>query len=217
MRSDRGSSVVDPWHFGTDPDPPIRTTDLRIRIQILIIRQWLTKCQQIFFPKFLFEGNLHGRFKDKKTSKRWHKILEVNFFKNFFCLLMEGSDPNPGGPKHTEPTDPDPQHWEVLSNLSRRTVFEIISIYSRLGSGGCGDSCHLQVCSPLQGDWEVTYLVPSQDDLWNHLYIYSRLGSGGCGDSCHLQVCSPLQGDWEVTYSVPSKDHLWNHLYIFQA
>ncbi len=23
---------VDPWHFGTDPDPRIRTADLRIRI-----------------------------------------------------------------------------------------------------------------------------------------------------------------------------------------
>jgi hypothetical protein len=35
-------SVVDPWHFGTDPDPRIRTSDLRI----CFFRQWLTRWLQ---------------------------------------------------------------------------------------------------------------------------------------------------------------------------
>ncbi len=29
-------SVPDPWHFGMDPDPRIRTYDLRIRLRILL-------------------------------------------------------------------------------------------------------------------------------------------------------------------------------------
>jgi hypothetical protein len=47
-------SVVDPWHFCTDPDldPQIRITDLRIRI--LLFRQWLIKCQQVFFSLIYF-------------------------------------------------------------------------------------------------------------------------------------------------------------------
>ena len=28
------ASVVDPWHFDTDPDPPICTTDLQIRFPL---------------------------------------------------------------------------------------------------------------------------------------------------------------------------------------
>ncbi len=39
-----GSGSADPNHWLTDPDPRIRTTDLRIRI--LLFPQWLTRCQQ---------------------------------------------------------------------------------------------------------------------------------------------------------------------------
>jgi hypothetical protein len=48
-------SFVDPRHFGTDPDPGIRNTALRIRN--LLFCQCRTKCQQKikFFVKiFLF-------------------------------------------------------------------------------------------------------------------------------------------------------------------
>ncbi len=37
--TDYMNSAADPWHFGTDPDRRIRTTDLRIRI--LLFLQWL--------------------------------------------------------------------------------------------------------------------------------------------------------------------------------
>ncbi len=135
----------------------------------------------------------------KKLQKEVKNIKNQCFFACFACWWKD-----PGGLKRTDPTDPDPQHWEVLSNLSgrrqARTTFEIISIYSRPGSGGCGDSCYLQVCSPLQGAWGHTYLVPSKDDLWNHLYIYSRLGSGGCGDS------------WSPSSVFPSSGWLRSHL-----
>ncbi len=34
------TSVVEPWHFGTDPDPGIRTTDLPIRILLIFVSSW---------------------------------------------------------------------------------------------------------------------------------------------------------------------------------
>ncbi len=40
------SSVPDPLHFDTDPDPRIRTSDKRIRIWILLFRQWPSRRQQ---------------------------------------------------------------------------------------------------------------------------------------------------------------------------
>ncbi len=53
------SSVGDPWLFGTDPDPRIRTSDLLIRIQIRIQLQirllssvTLRMQKNSFFPIF---------------------------------------------------------------------------------------------------------------------------------------------------------------------
>jgi hypothetical protein len=57
-----------------------------------------------------------------KNHKKNYKTVEIEFFLTFFCLIMEESgsrseqkmtDLDPGGPKHTDPTepDPDPQHW----------------------------------------------------------------------------------------------------------
>ncbi len=31
-----GTNVVDPWHFGTDPDPGIRASDQWIQLRILL-------------------------------------------------------------------------------------------------------------------------------------------------------------------------------------
>jgi hypothetical protein len=53
------SSVPDPWHFGTDPDPWIRTLDLRIRIWLRILL-----------------------FSDSKMP------TQNKFFSNVFCLLL---------------------------------------------------------------------------------------------------------------------------------
>ncbi len=139
------------------------------------------------------------------------------FLRTYFACWCK--DPDPGGPKHTDPTDPDPQCWEVLSNLSgrrqARTTFEIISIYSRLGPGGCGDSCHLQVCSPLQSDWSHLLSAKQRRHLKSSLYI-PGLGLVAVVIAVTFK-CVPLCRVTEVTYLVPRKDDLWNHLYIFQA
>ncbi len=76
-------SVPDPWHFGTDPDPRIRTSPLT-------------------------EQNSGNK----------------GFF-YYFCWMMEGAgsvplefwltDPDPGGPKLTDPTDTDPENCSKWS------------------------------------------------------------------------------------------------------
>ncbi len=89
---------MDPWHFDIDPDPRIRTTDLRIRIRILLFSSVADKMPQkmYFFPKFfayylLFKGTgVHllrfHRYKIKNMSQNSIK----QGFSYFFCLLMEG-------------------------------------------------------------------------------------------------------------------------------
>ncbi len=98
------NSVVDPWHFGTDtnpnPDPRICTIDLliRIRIRILLFRQWLTRCQRkvyLFFKVFLLITfwrymSFTSVFIHKK-SKRSHQNSRNQGFSYFICLLMEVS------------------------------------------------------------------------------------------------------------------------------
>ncbi len=76
-----------------DPDPPIRTTDLRNRMQILFFSSVTDKMpKKLLFLKvyglLLFEGYLRQSSIIKKTSKRSHKILEINVF--YFFLLVEG-------------------------------------------------------------------------------------------------------------------------------
>ncbi len=70
----------------------------------------LSKWQQ---KKFFFGLLLTSFFKDKKSLKS-HKTVEIKNFHNFVCLLMKGSgarsvlkitDPDPGRPKHKDPTD----------------------------------------------------------------------------------------------------------------
>ncbi len=85
---------MDSWHFGTDPDPRIRTTGFRIRSLLLFFRGWQDSNKTKFFVLkvfclLLFEGTFTSVFKYKK-SKRSQKIVEIKFFL-FFCLLLEGS------------------------------------------------------------------------------------------------------------------------------
>ncbi len=82
------------WHFGTDQDPRIHITDLRIQIQIRtrIRRQWPFKCQQklICFLSFLlitFWRYIYTILKWKK-SQRSHKTVEIKVF--LFLLLYDG-------------------------------------------------------------------------------------------------------------------------------
>ncbi len=55
------SSVLDPWHIGTDPDPYRWLTDPAQDPDPVFFRQWLTRCQQKinisskFFAPFIFE------------------------------------------------------------------------------------------------------------------------------------------------------------------
>ncbi len=103
--------VVDPWHFGTDPDPRIRTPVLWVRIRIRIVpfssvgdKMPTNK----FFCLFVFEGYIFTSvftFRDKK-SKRSHKKVEIKVFLTFFACWWKDpgpykimTDPDPGGPK----------------------------------------------------------------------------------------------------------------------
>ncbi len=103
------SSVVDPWHFGTDPDQGIRTTDFRIRIRLLLFSSVADKMPtkkkfSNFFclPYYFLKVHLHQSSNIKKVKKRSHKIVEIKGF-----LTSSGSrsrsiiictDPDPGGP-----------------------------------------------------------------------------------------------------------------------
>ncbi len=178
--------------------------------------QRMTRCQKnLSFEVYCFLP-LKGIYAVKKKSK----ILEIKVLFTFFACWWKDPDPDPGGPKHTDPTDPDQQHWEVLSHLSRRsqarTTFEIISIYSRLGSGGCGDSCHLQVCSPLQGDWDHLLRAKQRRHLKSSLYI-SGLGLVAVVIAVTLSVF-PSSG-WLRSSLLSAKQRrpLKSSLYIFQA
>ncbi len=108
------SNVLDPRYFGTDPDPRIRTTDLRIRIQIRLFSSVADKqptknfskgfLLTIFFVKVPLPM-VHYRyvFKDKK-SKRSHKKVEKKVFFSLFWLVDPDlykimTDPGLGGPK----------------------------------------------------------------------------------------------------------------------
>ena len=76
------SSVLDPWHFGTDPYPWIRTTDLRIRILLFssVADKMPTKnyfFSPSFFAYYCFEDIFTSVFVDKK-SKRSHKKIRIH-------------------------------------------------------------------------------------------------------------------------------------------
>jgi hypothetical protein len=77
--------VLDLWHFGTDPDPRVRTTDLRIRILLFSSVSFKMLIKVFFF--LLFEGTFTSFFKDKK-SQRNHKTVEI---KIFLFLLDDGT------------------------------------------------------------------------------------------------------------------------------
>ncbi len=70
-----------PWHFGTDPNPRIRTTDFRIRILLFssTANKMPTKnkffCSN-FFYFLLFEGTYTWVFIEK-WAKRSPKIVEI--------------------------------------------------------------------------------------------------------------------------------------------
>jgi hypothetical protein len=89
FQSNITSSVPDPWHFGIDPDPWIRTSDKRIRIWFWILP---SRQQQIFFfcsffAYYVLRLHLHDCSKIKVAKKSY---LESRF-SYYFCLMIEGS------------------------------------------------------------------------------------------------------------------------------
>ncbi len=100
-------SVLDHWHFGTDLDPRIRT--MTYGSGSCFFRQCLIRCQQtISFLAYYFL-KVHWQ----QSSKIQSQLVEIMFFLSF--LHIDGririrkntNDPDPGGPKNTDLTDPD--------------------------------------------------------------------------------------------------------------
>jgi hypothetical protein len=69
-------SVVDPWRFAKDPDPRIRTADLRIRILLFSSVADKMPTKNKFFPYYFFEVNLHQSLKIK-SHKEVKKIAKI--------------------------------------------------------------------------------------------------------------------------------------------
>jgi hypothetical protein len=121
----------------------------------------MRRCQKKFVFRSLlllaFEGYLR-----RQKEVRSHKILEIDvFLYNFFACCWKDLDPdpnpNPGGPKHTDQT--------YQGGRQARTTFEIISIYiPGLGLVAVVIAVTFKCVPPFRVT-EVTYLVPSKDDL----------------------------------------------------
>jgi hypothetical protein len=93
------SSVVDLWHFGTDPG--IRTSDqwqwIGIQLPILLFSSLTFKTPtknylfSMLFCVLLLEGTIHlHNFSKRKSSKEFPKQKKSRFFLPFL-LMIEGS------------------------------------------------------------------------------------------------------------------------------
>ncbi len=79
------TSVADPWHFGTDLDPRISTSDWS---GSCYFRQWPSK-RQVFFL-ITFWRYIYIIFQRKNVIKKSHKSRNQGF-SNDFCLMILGS------------------------------------------------------------------------------------------------------------------------------
>ncbi len=97
-------SVPDPFHFEmeTVPDPWICTLTLDYGSGSCSISQWLSWCQQkiCFFKGFLLISTFWGYNLNQSSKITCHKTVEINIFRKFFCLLMEGSGSRSWRPKN---------------------------------------------------------------------------------------------------------------------
>ncbi len=95
-------------------------------------RQWPSRRKNkkfdfflIFFSYYILKVHLHN-FSKIKSHKEVTKQIGINVFLNIFDWWEKDPDPeldpdlylwlidpdsDPGGSKHMDPTDPDPQHW----------------------------------------------------------------------------------------------------------
>ncbi len=83
----------DPWHFGMDPDPRIRTSEDWIRILLFSSVTFKMATKKINFSMFfcllLFKAVFRSFFKDK-TGFISHKTVGMQV-SHYFCLMIEGS------------------------------------------------------------------------------------------------------------------------------
>jgi hypothetical protein len=86
-------SVGDPCHFG----PRIRTSDLRIRMQI----REAPKNIQILWIRIRNTGTFTLFFNDKKSSIRYVQNSRNQDFSYYFCLMIVGSAAGSGSVPHT--------------------------------------------------------------------------------------------------------------------
>jgi hypothetical protein len=106
--------VVDPWHFGPDPNPQIRTIDLCIRIYIRI-RLRIRIRIQISDPGV-------GKAPDPDLQYCFLNVLLL-----FFACWWKDPDPD---------VDPDPDHnkwWRIRIQEAQVKTTKILWCWSRSG------------------------------------------------------------------------------------
>ncbi len=130
------SSVADPWHFGTDPDPRIHASDKNTIIFLL----------KVFFAYYFLKVQyIYIIFKDKK-SKRRHKTVGIKVFLLFMLddrrIRIRTSLTNGSGSrkpqKQTDATDPDPHYWV---QGWRKSVWTTAGCYLAAEGLGAGRLC----------------------------------------------------------------------------
>ncbi len=114
------SSVVNSWHFRTDPR--IRTTDLRLRMWLFFSVAFKIPTENKFFLCFLLITFLNVHL-HKCSNIKSHKevIKQARFF--LHCLLDDGRIRTNKTNRILEAqklTGPDPQHWINDSNSINR-------------------------------------------------------------------------------------------------
>ncbi len=100
-----------------------------IRIQILPFSSLTFKTpiktylKKSFSAYYYFAVTFTSFFKDKR-SKRSHKTVEIKVFLTIFANWLK--DPDPWGPKHVDPVDPDSQDCLWIINFLLFLVFELL-------------------------------------------------------------------------------------------
>ncbi len=117
-----------------DPDPALFVRDVQDTKEMSYVFLLITFWRYIYITAF---------FKDKKS--RSHKTVKNQGFSYFFCFMMKGSgsvqimtDPVPWGPKHADPTDPNPQHCKKFNKISGRKRQLCVAGIAACGSGPRG-------------------------------------------------------------------------------
>ncbi len=89
-----GTCVPDSWHFHTDPDPGIRTSNQRSGSGSCSFRQWPPKLNKnslliSVFANYYLNVYIYITWKIKKAQEVIK--LKKSRFSYYFCLMIEGS------------------------------------------------------------------------------------------------------------------------------